>query len=59
MNQMGLQIIASLDQSPASADEICSFLSEQFQLPYDQDFFWQIMKTLHRLDELGLIKKME
>ncbi|WP_074748082.1 HPr-rel-A system PqqD family peptide chaperone [Nitrosospira multiformis] len=59
LNQMGLQIISSLDQSPASADDICRFLSEQFQVPYDQNFLWHIMKTLHRFDELGLIKKME
>lgn len=57
LNQMGLKIISSLDQSPASADEICSLLCEQFQLSYDQDFFRQIMKTLYRLDELGLITK--
>lgn len=58
LNQMGIQIISRLDQSPASADEICKFLAEQFQLTSDQNFSRQIVKTLHRFDELGLIEKV-
>ena len=58
LNQMGLHIISCLDRTPASADEICLFLTEQFQLTHDQNFLLQIVKTLHRFDELGLIEKM-
>jgi len=57
LNQMGMQILSALDQSPASADDICIFLAEQFRLPHDQDFSRQITKTLHHLHELGLIEK--
>jgi len=57
LNEMGMQIITSLHKSPASADEICRVLAEQFQLMPDQNFSLQIIKTLHRLDELGLIEK--
>lgn len=57
LNQMGMQIITSLHQSPASADDICRVLAERFQLIPDQNFSRQIIKTLHRLDELGLIEK--
>jgi PqqD family protein of HPr-rel-A system len=59
LNQMGLQIILILDQSPASEDEVCLFLKEQFQLKPDQNFSRQIIKTLHRFDELGLIEKVK
>ena len=58
LNQMGLHIISCLD-SPASADEICRFLTEQFQLTNDQNFSLQIIKTLNRFDELGLIEKVK
>ena len=58
LNQMGLHIISCLDQSPASADEVCLFLTERFQLLPDQNFSQQIIKTLHRFDELGLIEKV-
>ena len=58
LNQMGLQIILNLDQSPAPADEICRVLAEQFQLTHDQNFSLQIVKTLNRFDELGLIEKV-
>jgi PqqD family protein of HPr-rel-A system len=57
LNQMGMQILSSLDQSPASADDICSYLAERFPLPDDLNFPQQIIKTLHQLDELGLIEK--
>jgi PqqD family protein of HPr-rel-A system len=57
LNKMGMQILSTLDQSPASADDVCILLAEQFQLPQDQNFFQQIIKTLHHLDELGLIEK--
>jgi len=57
LNQMSMQILSALDQSPASAEDICRFLAEQFQLPHDQNFSQQIIKALHRLDELGLIEK--
>lgn len=56
---MGMQILSTLDQSPASANDVCIFLAEQFQLPQDQNFFQQIVRTLHHLDELGLIEKAE
>ena len=59
LNQMGLHIISCLDQSPASADEICRFLTEQFQLTNDHNFSLQIIKTLNRFDELGLIEKVK
>jgi PqqD family protein of HPr-rel-A system len=57
LNQMSMQILSALDQSPASAEDICRFLAEQFQLRHDQNFSQQIIKALHRLDELGLIEK--
>lgn len=57
LNEMGMQIILRLDQSPASADEICRFLAKQFQLPHDQNFSRQIIKTLHRFYELGLLEE--
>ena len=57
LNQMGMQIILSLDRSPASTDDICKSLAEQFQLTHDHDFFQQVIKTLYRLNELGLVEK--
>lgn len=59
LNQMGMQILSALDQAPASADDISRLLAEQFQLPHDQNFSQQIAKTLHHLDELGLIEKTD
>lgn len=56
LNQMGMQILVGINQSPASVDEICEFLAEQFKLTSDQIFSQQIIKTLHRFEELGLIK---
>ena len=57
LNQMSMQILSALDRSPASADDICRFLAEQFQLPHYQNFSQRIIAALHRLDELGLIEK--
>ena len=59
LNQMGLKIISFLDGSSASVDEVCLFLTEQFQLMPDQSFSQQIIKTLNRFDELGLIEKVK
>lgn len=59
LNQMGMQIITSLDRSPASTDEIIRILADQFYLKPDQNFYQQILKTLHRFDELGLIEKVK
>lgn len=54
---MGMQILSTLDQSPASTNDVCILLTKQFQLPQDRNFLQQIIKTLHHLDELGLIEK--
>ncbi len=55
---MGLQILLCLDRYPASEDEVCVFLTDQFQLVLDRNFSQQAIKTLHRFDELGLIEKV-
>ncbi len=59
LNAAGMQIVSKLDQSPASVDEICKVLAEQFQLILNQDYSQQILKTLHRFEELGLIEKVK
>ena len=58
LNQMGMSIISSLDQSPATEAVICQFLMTQFQLAPDQDFSLQINKILNRFNALGLIEKV-
>ncbi len=58
LNEMGLQIILNLNQSSATEDEIYKTLAEQFQLADDKIFYPQIIGTLHRFDELGLIEKI-
>lgn len=59
LNKMGLQIILCLDQSPASEDEVCQMIAEQFQLIPDQNFSRHVIKTLHRFDALGLVEKVK
>ena len=58
LNEIGLQILLCLDRAPASEDEVCVFLTDQFQLVLDQNFSQQTIKTLHRFEELGLIEKV-
>ena len=58
LNQMGMQVISSLDQRPRSTDEVCRILAEQYQLIPDQNFSQQVRKTLHRFNALGLIEKV-
>jgi PqqD family protein of HPr-rel-A system len=62
LNQMGFQILVDLHSRPLSAisvDEICQNLMNQFQLQSDTTFSDQVSKTLHRFDELGLIKQVK
>ena len=58
MNQMSRSVILNLYKFPATEEEICKILAEQFQQPLDQNFSLQIIKTLRRFDELGLIEKV-
>ena len=57
LNPAGMQIVSRLDQSPASVDEICKVLAEHFQLTLNQNYSQQIIETLHRFEELGLVEK--
>jgi PqqD family protein of HPr-rel-A system len=57
LNEMGLRILAMLDQSPATLDIICRDLSEHFSLQSNAHFSEQIARTLHRFEALGLIAK--
>lgn len=59
LNQMGLHILSLLDQSPSSLEAICQNLANQFQVQLDAHFSVQILRTLHRFEELGLIRRME
>ncbi len=57
-NQMGLLILESLSNgAPISENSICSVLAEQFHQENDSKFSEQVIKTLHRFDELGLIEE--
>jgi len=58
LNQMGLQVILNLNEKPATEDEICRVLAQQFKRSLDQNFSLQIKKTLNRFDALGLIEKV-
>ncbi|SFP56017.1 PqqD family protein, HPr-rel-A system [Nitrosomonas cryotolerans] len=57
INQMGMHVISTLNQTPASIDEICSDLAKRFQLSPDPDFVLSIRKVLYRFEALGLIEK--
>ncbi len=58
LNQMGLLILESLSNGTAiSEDTILSALAEQFHQENDSKFSEQVIKTLHRFDELGLIEE--
>lgn len=59
LNQMGLLIIKYLSHAPAPEGDICYTLAEQFQQKCDSQFSEQVIKALHRFDELGLIEKIE
>jgi len=60
LNQMGLLILQSLGNNvPISENSICSILAEQFHQKNDSKFSEQVIKTLHRFDELGLIEEAE
>ena len=60
LNEMSVQILLHLETSaPAalSTTDICNYLANKFQIQSDTVFLKQVNKTLHRFDELGLIKQ--
>lgn len=60
LNEMSVQILLYLETSaPAalSTAAICNYLANKFQIQSDTVFIKQVNKTLHRFDELGLIKQ--
>lgn len=60
LNEMSVQILLHLKTSaPAalSTTDICNYLANKFQIQSDTVFLKQVNKTLHRFDELGLIKQ--
>lgn len=59
LNLMGMQIILSLTQSPASTEAISQLLARQFQLTFNEDFSSHIDEILHRFETLGLIEKIK
>ena len=61
LNEMSIQMLMYLEnKAPMAlpAKDICNYLAEKFQIESDAVFFKQINKTLHRFDELGLIKQI-
>lgn len=59
LNEMSIQMLIYLKNNAPralSTKNICIYLAEKFQIEPDAVFFKQINKTLHRFDELGLIK---
>ncbi len=58
LNEMSFQIILNLNKFSVTDEELCRTLADQFQLTNDENFFQQIIKTLHHFDELGLIEKV-
>ncbi|SCX02842.1 PqqD family protein, HPr-rel-A system [Nitrosomonas eutropha] len=59
MNEMGLQILVMLDQSPTSLEVLCRKLSEYFTLQPDAQFPRQVAQTLQRYEALGLIERVK
>lgn len=57
-NQMSLFILELLGDKPLTEDTICCTVAEQFQQENDLKFSEQVIKTLHRFDELGLIEQV-
>lgn len=59
LNEMSVQILRYIeDNSPAalSTAHICDYLVKKFQLQPNATFPKQVIKTLRRFDELGLVK---
>lgn len=59
LNEMGLQILVMLDQSPTSLEVLCRKLSEYFTLQPDAQFPRQVAQTLQRYEALGLIERVK
>lgn len=59
LNQMGLQILILLAQSPSTLEDISQDLANQFHVQHDADFSIQITKILLRFEELGLIRRLD
>lgn len=59
LNEMGLQILVMLDQSPISLEILCQKLSEYFTLQPDAQFPGQVAQTLWRYEVLGLITRVK
>jgi len=59
LNEMGLQMLVMLDQSPATLEVLCRKLSEYFTLQPDAQFPGQIARTLQRYEALGLVARVK
>lgn len=60
LNEMSIQILMYLENRAPRAlltQDICNYLAEKFIIESDTVFLKQVNKTLHRFDELGLIKQ--
>lgn len=55
LNEMGMQVLILLDQSPATLERLCQLLAERFSLLLDESFMQQIQQTLRRFEALGLV----
>lgn len=61
LNEMSIHMLIYLEnRAPMAlpAKDIGNYLAEKFQIEPDAVFLRQINKTLHRFDELGLIKQI-
>lgn len=59
LNEMGLQILTLLHQSPATLEQLCLFLARHFALSLDESFMQQIQTTLDRFEALGLVAAVD
>ncbi|MCC6917183.1 HPr-rel-A system PqqD family peptide chaperone [Nitrosomonas sp.] len=59
LNEMGLQVLIMLGQSPVTLEGLCQKLSEYFTLLPDTQFPEQIARTLQRFEALGLIVRVK
>lgn len=60
LNEMSIRILMYLENRAPRAlltQDICNYLAEKFNIEPDTVFLKQVNKTLHRFDELGLIKQ--
>ena len=59
LNPLGMQILADIAASEVAITEveICANLSMRLQSEADPEIAGYVQKTVHRLDELGLVEK--